>query len=841
MRKLEKKDYINLGILIFIFVGIFFFLTRFKFIYGSTKDWNSQHWIIPDYFRLLFYKTKSILPSFAFNIGGGQNIFNLSYYGLLSPLILISYLLPFVDMVYYIIGISILIVISSVILFYIWLHNNKFDSKICFIVSLIFLLASPLIFHSHRHIMFISYMPFLILGLIGVDKLFLCNKRSLLILCSFLIIMTSYFYSVGALLVLFIYGTYKYLNKLKRRQRFKIKLYIKWLLNYSFNFVIAIMMASILLFPTAYALFSGRVIGESSNNFLSFLLPQINVKFLLYGAYSIGLGAIFIVSLVDNFLCKKKENRFMVYVIGILTVIPLFVYLLNGTMYMDSKVLIPFLPLCCLLIGNTLKHFFTKRYDFRKIIIPTILLSFVIISVSKARISFIYILDISTLLIFIHRYDKTRKKSFVFIPIVVFGLINCLLVNNGDKLLSIDDFKEQNIKDQEVLVDEVIDNESNVYRISNQHLPLSSSNRIFDIKHYQSSIYSSVSNNFYKDFYYNMIGNEIIYRGYGMLSSVNNILYNTYMGNKYILSDREVPIGYTELKKSNKLVLYKNDDVLPIGYATGSVISKSDYDKLEFPYNSEAIVKNVVIDKDIDNEFKSDIEKSNITYIVKSNKNTVFKKKDNFVQVRAEDNSKMIFEMDRTIENELLFIKFKVNNRDDCKFGDVSISINGVKNKVTCEGWKYHNKNYEFDYVISSNNPISELTINFSRGLHEIYDIETFTMNYDKIKEISRNIDEFIIDRDKTNGDYIVGDINVSQDKYFQLSIPYDKGFEILVDGKKQNYEISDLSFIGFNIKKGNHKIEIKYTAPLLREGMLVSMVGVISFVSIFWYERKKK
>ncbi len=40
----------------------------------------------------------SFFPEFALNIGGGQNIYNFSYYGLFSPVVLIGYLLPNVKM-----------------------------------------------------------------------------------------------------------------------------------------------------------------------------------------------------------------------------------------------------------------------------------------------------------------------------------------------------------------------------------------------------------------------------------------------------------------------------------------------------------------------------------------------------------------------------------------------------------------------------------------------------------------------------------------------------------------------------------------------------------------------
>ena len=58
----------------------------------------NQHSVIPDYFRQQFYDTGKLIPEFAPNLGGGQNIYNFAYYGLLSLLILSSYLLPFIRM-----------------------------------------------------------------------------------------------------------------------------------------------------------------------------------------------------------------------------------------------------------------------------------------------------------------------------------------------------------------------------------------------------------------------------------------------------------------------------------------------------------------------------------------------------------------------------------------------------------------------------------------------------------------------------------------------------------------------------------------------------------------------
>ena len=60
---------------------------------------------------------------------------------------------------------------------------------------------------------------------------------------------------------------------------------------------------------------------------------------------------------------------------------------------------------------------------------------------------------------------------------------------------------------------------------------------------------------------------------------------------------------------------------------------------------------------------------------------------------------------DEKYKDKILIISFDMDYSNKCNDskskGDVSISINGVTNKLTCKGWKYHNKNYSFSYVIS--------------------------------------------------------------------------------------------------------------------------------------------
>ena len=68
--------------------------------------------------------------------------------------------------------------------------------------------------------MFVDYLPFLILGMIGVDKYIEDNKMSLIAISLLFIITISYYYSIPCILVLCIYAVYKYLEYNKKTYKY---------------------------------------------------------------------------------------------------------------------------------------------------------------------------------------------------------------------------------------------------------------------------------------------------------------------------------------------------------------------------------------------------------------------------------------------------------------------------------------------------------------------------------------------------------------------------------------------------------------------------------------------
>lgn len=767
-KNLSKFDIFSISLFIIFFGIIYFLLTKNEFLYASNTDFVTQHYLFPEYFRNLFYETKELFPDFAFNLGSGQNIYYFSYYGFLNPIILISYLLPFIDMIDYMIISSSLIVIISVILFYFFLKKNNFNNKTCLTTSLLFLFSGPLIFHSHRHIMFMNYFPFLILGLFGIDKYLNENKKSLLIIMISLMIFTSYYFSVSGLVVLFIYYIYKYIEK---NQKIKFKDFI----NSIIPFIIGIMISMILILPTLYTLLNGRD-GTTTFNLVNLIKPNF---YLLYGSYNLGLTLISLVSLI-YMLFEKKENRFLSIICLLVSIFPIFNYILNGTLYVNSKSLIPFIPLILILTAKFLNKIFTKKTDFKQIIL--------------------------------------------MIYLVVSSFIICLNINYKDSLLPKEEINNDEYNATLDLINEITEEDKSFYRISNLVFKIKGINKVVNMKEYKTTIYSSTYNGGYKNFYFDIFNNAVIHRNLLMTAEVNNLLFQNFIGEKYIVSKNNLDLEL--VKEKNNIKLYKNNNALPIGFSTKNTISESDFDNLDYPNNIINMFNNIIA-KDSNNTIKT-INKVNLNYEIKKIENLEFNEK---YVINAYDNAVMKIKINDDMKNKLLFIRFKNYNNPNY---DIAITINGIKNKLTSKSWKYHNNNYIFDYVLYNTNT---LNIKFTKGLYKLDDFEFYVIDLNEL--INNDYDEFEIS--KIKGDIITGSINVTDDSYFNISIPYDKGFKIYVDDKLVEYEKTNKSFIGFPISKGKHNIKIEYIAPYKNLSLIISLIGLTILIINIIKERDDK
>lgn len=560
-----KKDILSLLIFTITFLTIYLLITQNKYLFASTTDFKYQHYLIPEYFRTLFYSTHELFPDFALNLGSGQNIYYLSYYGLYNPFILLSYLFPNVQIIDYLIATNCLIVLTSTYLFYFYLRKNNYNEKTSFITAFLFLTSGPLIFHAKRHIMFINYFPFLILGLFGIDSYFKKKNITLLTISISLIILTSYYFSIPSLIMLFLYSIYKYFKEAKY---ITIKSMLKFYLKIAIPFLLGIMITSILTISTLYTLINGRTKSIITTTLKDLLILSLTKNFF-YSPYSIGLTLINLLALLHFTFKGKKETKYLAITCLLISLFPIFNFILNGTLYINAKSLIPFSPLILLLVAKFLSPYLKSK-------------------INKKQLLILSYLTISSFLI-------------------------CLYINHTDKLMTKTEINNPTYNTVNQLINEITSKDKTFYRINTNILKESTINKVTNIHEYKTTIYSSASNQYYKTSYNNIIKNPVPNRNKFMISPSTNLISQTLLNEKYIITKDNLSPNLKLIKEQNNVKLYLNQNALPLGYATNQLISLNQYQKISYPNNIITLLNNIIINdntipkKEITNLTKKDL------------------------------------------------------------------------------------------------------------------------------------------------------------------------------------------------------------------------------------------
>ncbi len=921
----------------FLTVAVCFLFCIRDGVFGAKVDWISQHSVLPDYFRQQFYETGELFPEFAANIGGGQNIYHFSYYGLYNPLLLPSYLLPFVKMPDYMMAVQLFALTASVLLMYRWLGKRGYSERICAGAAVVFLLAGPVVFHSYNQIMFVNYMPFLLMGLMGVDRYFqestermdgLSGRRAdsgmepakrgcagiiketgrynrrrggMLTLSIFLMIMTSFYFSIGGMLVLVLYGIHRWLMVCEEEDvKITVRVFLTEGIGFSLHFITAVMMSGILLVPTAFAL-TGRE-GEGVSLRLGELLwPEVSVSRFCYSPYGIGMTTLAVTALIALMLGRKWHERILAFGCTAVLTVPAFAYLLNGGLYVRDKVMIPFLPLLCYILAYYLDRLLSvsgeeetgcpgireSLTEFLPYVITVVLVYMNWRQGEIRKYWKLLLLDsICMLVCFCVYYQAGRvthskkvriaKRFFGIVPlryrcssaVLLIPVILMLSVfgwkynTEADKALDRDFYEEMTDSGIGKSIKAAVDGEDGFYRteqLGNATENAANLNRIWDMGQYSSSIYSSSCHEGYRRFREKTFQLEEPFRNFLMQPTVHNPVYQRFMGVKYVVSKEAVP-GY-ELAKcgdgrqgdvpeakirecdgKNEWKVYENNQVSPIVYGTDQVISEEMYQELEFPYNQLALLKYAVVKDDIRGQSAQDAghlsdHRISLRSYMDEGVRRIPLNLPEIIDSDTDEELRINLPDLQEDETGRKVLFLRFQIENRKPSEDVAVLVEGVRNKLTASNHFYYNENTEFTYAVPLEDRQDTIEMVFGKGSYEVRAVRAY-IGILPFGENPLYQSAFQADQEKTKGNRIEGTIDMERQGYVVTTIPYDENFEILVDGRVTDTEEVNTAFLGFKLEAGKHEVKMIYHAPGMKMGKMMSLTGLVMLGGFLMYQR---
>ncbi|MDR2748547.1 MAG: YfhO family protein [Bifidobacteriaceae bacterium] len=813
--KNSKKDILALGLIEIAFLAIisviYICADLQGRVYSSVADSVSQYIPLSAAFRNLFYQNHELIPQFIAHLGGGQNAFNFTYYGIGNPLVWLSYFFPFLNMFTFWTILMVLIIAVSIALLYIWLRRRFSIFPTCLAV-LVFIVAEPIIYHTHYHYMFIDYFPFLILALFGVDRFFESDKffekkLILLVISVSLIALISYFYLPGCFIAIMLYAVFVWFEKNPIKKIHK-KLILDMLqIIGCLLFSLALVMA--VLIPTCYAILGANRGVVEHVSIGTLLLPNfegyLNSDPRL-GPFSLGIGLVALIIIAFNLSFKNLKLRVLTVLFLAITLIPFFRWLANGTIYLYAKSLIPLLPIACLLISYSFVYV-DKIFREMKSVYRRPLLCFLsvalLFSIASASV-----------------YINTPSDPAYPYPFLLKENVDSHRVDSEIDS-QIDRIKSDNI----------------IYRSSTipaANMPIMiMDNRVFSDNYYSKSVYSSTVTDSWRKYLKDYLWTPISFLPFDILSK-ESPLSGTMLGVKYLHRYPEdnppAVAGYNQ----KSLGLDQNENAFSIGYATDKTFS--DIHGFSDQQAISSVISGIAVDGNLDAKNypdTSNLKSVDLSHIF----DTVSGGKMNF---KLDNGRRYTYKLPVEIKDRVLFVKISLPKRTDV---NIVISINKVESCYVANT-HYDNDNNELRFAISPDDAdkISDLRLTINHEKYDIKNIEAFTMPVSDLLNAYKQFDQMKVKSFDTSG--LKGDINITQpNSTIAFSIPYDNGFTLKVDGKQTDISQVNGGIIGANIDKGHHEIELTYEAPGFKIGIIISVISLfllICFCGIKVFRKRK-
>lgn len=856
-RKENANELVSFVLPLFTLVIMFGLVKIFPFGNNSVTviDGNNQYIAILAYFRENIFHPQNLLYSFKLNLGG--QFFSVLTYYLLSPINLLSLLFPISKIPLFFELNTIFNACLTSLMTYIFLSKSKYtrqsNNRINIIFSLCFSLSSYFFLYNHCEMWFnvIAFFPLLMLFL---EKL-LDGKNSwkfgalytvMLLMNYYIIFMITVFIAISYFIWVLDVKDKKYI--LSRTKTLALTGITSFLLG-SISIIPSCLCQKMVKDQAAVHVNFNRVysLRDLFNNLFfnidsakGQMIEKAGVTFNhsphVYMSFII---TFVLVSFFFSKLVKKREKILAGLLLG-----TLFLFTWSQTLYFiwhgftaphgypqRGTFIVDFVLI--VIAGNYTKRFKEKKENIKISILITLLL--VILNYISIHNTFNLIINM-LLLIVIATLFSTRKGKYIgwLLPVVMLDIVfsNVVVFNKLTKLSTNVESFSKGYSTMKPVINKIGNEDKSFYRIGTADEMNPDDPLLYDFNGLSNYVSQQPTQliNFMSTVGYFQRTNPVF-----RWSSYNNgstLAMDGLMGVKYYIGNnnkyaKDIIISNNELrsisslqngisiandsKNINGFKIYKNNYSLPMVFP----VDKGAVEKIAFPglpNNNPFNYQNKVFEK----LFGID----NVYYYLNPSEKKVTKESNNYIYKTSKLGIVYMYLPEKLMEN-LPELSVYVNGK---KLGNINSNYNylGVgegrnsKNGIVALG--NFKKGQEINLKLVNKNHRKE-------SLSPIVAIEDEKL----VSKIVKNTQKSNIRICKIRGNSI--NIETAKDfnsNYLMLTIPYDKGWKVTVNGKKESPKLLISTFMGIKINKGVNKITLHYEVPGIKISILLFALGIL-------------
>jgi len=441
--------------------------------------------------------------------------------------------------------------------------------------------------------------------------------------------------------------------------------------------------------------------------------------------------------------------------------------------------------------------------------------------------SFAFIILYTIILCAKIKYPAKKGLSIALLVIVLVESLSASVINWGEEVGDVGWAKRNDYVDFYEKVNptsqEILKNDTSFYRFEKTLYRKPNDNFALDIR----GITASTST-----FNKNVV---TLFDKFGFVSRSHYTKYfsgnevaDSIFGIKYIIAEKDTKISnlYTKSDGQNDLLVYTNPYALSIAYCVDAgmkeLILDDEENRIHSPFR--------YMEYFVDGMTKEDVTKvfDECTYSVTLNNCT-------------EKKYSTIVWYDRVDSSSKATVTFRVKTaRDGCLY--MYLTPNGSQKELTyylngekagtffgdetrrVQNLGFFEKDTYVDVKIEFN--YDRLNMFYNTSFFVQLNKEDFETIFTELKRNELKIEEF-------SNTSFKGTMNCDAGQIVMTTIPYDSYWKVYVDGNEvDTYRLAD-TLLGFNMAQGKHTVEIKYKSTAFTLGLILSILGILSFIGL--------
>lgn len=319
---------------------------------------------------------------------------------------------------------------------------------------------------------------------------------------------------------------------------------------------------------------------------------------------------------------------------------------------------------------------------------------------------------------------------------------------------------------------------------------------------------------------------------------------------KYVLNGNKQFMGY-DLEQEDEIInIFKNPYTVSLGFMIPEDINDLTEENNPIVYQNNVLNRMVGENKLYFDEIKSvEVDDSQIGHFEKTIEETSEEESDDLFISEQDKEKKKEIKVDSYYKKDLRSqeaLVYRLTAEEDGSYyayfdhsytGKVELFIN---DKDCGEYFEYTNPSiYLGDY---KKGDLVEIKLEpVDDGIFTLKNVSFYRLDAEKLEKASEQLNRYALQVTKHSDTVIEGNITTdSEHPYLYLAMPYDEGWQLIVDGNKIDTQKVENTFLGAKLEPGEHEIKLIYKTKGLEVGMIISVITCLGVILLAFRKNKQ-